>query len=134
MRPFPALLLSLGLAVTGSMAIAQSNKYPFAQTKAANLARMRAERLNGGLRLYRSDQCMHALRGAACLVSSTDEGFLFRFRGGEPGWQQQIPPQPSLLTEVLVSADGDRILDVSYNGPLLRQNNSAPPVKPPENP
>ena len=29
------------------MAIAQSNNYPFAQTKAANLARMRAERLNG---------------------------------------------------------------------------------------
>ena len=134
MRPFPALLVSLGLAVTGSMAIAQSTQYPFAQTKAANLARMRAERLNGGLRLYRADQCMHALRGEACLISVTDEGFLFRFRGGEPGWQQQIPPQPSLMTEVLVSADGDRILDVSYNGPLLRQNDSSPPVTPPDHP
>lgn len=134
MRPFPALLVSLGLAVTGSMAIAQSNNYPFAQTKAANLARMRAERLNGGLRLYRSDQCMHALRGEACLISSTDEGFLFRFRGGAPGWQQQIPPQPTLMTEVLISPDGDRILDVSYNGPLLPKGNSSPPVMPPDNP
>ncbi len=119
------LLLSFGL-FSGSQA--------FAQTKAANLARMRAERLNGGLRLYRADQCMHALRGEACLISVTDEGFLFRFRGGEPGWQQQIPPQPSLMTEVLVSADGDRILDVSYNGPLLRQNDNSPPVTPPDHP
>lgn len=134
MRPFPALLVSLGLAVTGSMAIAQSNKYPFAQTKAANLARMRAERLNGGLSLYRADQCMHALRGEACLISNTEEGFLFRFKGGEPGWQQQIPPQPTLVTEVLISPDGDRILDVSYNGPLLGQIQSAPPVTPPDNP
>ena len=88
MRPFPALLVSLGLAVTGSIAIAQSTHYPLAQTKAANLARIRAERLNGGLRLlrlYRADQCMHALRSEACLISMTDEGFLFCFRGGDPG-------------------------------------------------
>ena len=62
---------------------------------------------------------MYALRGEGCLVSNTDSGFVFRFQGGAPGWQQQTPPQPTVLTEIRVSADGDRILDVPYNGPLL---------------
>ena len=119
MRSTQALLLSLGVAITGSVAMAQSLQYPFAQTKAANQARMRAERLNGGLSRYRADRCMYALRGEGCLVSSTESGFVFRFQGGAPGWQQQIPPQPTVLTEIRVSADGDRILDVPYNGPLL---------------
>ena len=119
MRSTLALLLSLGVAITGSVAMAQSLQYPFAQTKAANQARMRAERLNGGLSRYRADRCMYALRGEGCLVSNTESGFVFRFRGGAPGWQQQTPPQPTVLTEISVSADGDQILDVPYNGPLL---------------
>ena len=119
MRSTQALLLSLGVAITGSVAMAQSLQYPFAQTKAANQARMRAERLNGGLSRYRADRCMYDLRGEGCLVSNTESGFVFRFRGGAPGWQQQTPPQPTVLTEIRVSADGDRILDVPYNGPLL---------------
>ena len=119
MRSTQALLLSLGVAITGSVAMAQSLQYPFAQTKAANQARMRAERLNGGLSRYRADRCMYVLRGEGCLVSNTESGFVFRFQGGAPGWQQQIPPQPTVLTEIRVSADGDRILDVPYNGPLL---------------
>lgn len=124
MRPLQALMLSLGLAVTGSMALAQSVRYPFAQTKAANLARMRAERLNGGLSSYRADRCMYALRGEGCLVSNSEAGFVFRFQGGAPGWQQQQPPQPTILTEIRVSADGDRILAVPYNGPLLPDSQS----------
>ena len=119
MRSTQALLFSLGVAITGSVAMAQSLQYPFAQTKAANQARMRAERLNGGLSRYRADRCMYVLRGEGCLVSNTESGFVFRFQGGAPGWQQQTPPQPTLLTEIRVSADGDRILDVPYNGPLL---------------
>ena len=119
MRSTQALLLSLGAAITGSVAMAQSLQYPFAQTKAANQARMRAERLNGGLSRYRADRCMYVLRGEGCLVSNTESGFVFRFQGGAPGWQQQNPPQPTVLTEIRVSADGDRILDVPYNGPLL---------------
>ena len=98
------------------VALAQT-PYTHAQTKAANMARMRAEALNGGLRVYRSDRCMYVTRGVDCLVSADEKGFLFRFLGGEPGWQQQTPPQPTLETEVLVSIDGDEILDVPYNGP-----------------
>ena len=124
MRTTQALLLSLGLAISGSMAMAQSLQYPFAQTKAANQARMRAERLNGGLSRYRADRCMYVLRGEGCLVSNTESGFVFRFQGGAPGWQQQIPPEPTVLTEIRVSADGDRILDVPYNGPLLPDTQS----------
>lgn len=124
------LLLLIGVAssMTGSEAIAQFTNYPFAQTKAANLARMRAERLNGGLGQYRADRCMYELRGQACLVSNTDAGFVFRFQGGAPGWQQQDPQQPTLITEVHVSPDGDTILSVAYNGPLLPEgkNESAP--------
>ena len=129
------LLLLIGVAVpmTGSKAIAQFINYPFAQTKAANLARMRAERLNGGLGQYRADRCMYELRGEACLISNTDAGFVFHFQGGAPGWQQQDPQQPKLITEVQVSPDGDTILDVSYNGPLLPEgpNESAPGTQQP---
>ncbi|MFL0774317.1 MAG: hypothetical protein AB8A39_06105, partial [Prochlorococcus sp.] len=89
-----------------------------AQPKAANLARMRAETLNGGLRSYRADQCMYVTGAEECLVSSTEAGFTFRFRGGPPGWQQLSPPAPTLETTVLISPDGGRIVEVPYNGPL----------------
>ena len=77
---------------------------------------MRAEKLNRGLRLYRADRCMYVTRGVDCLVSADANGY--RFKGGAPGWQQQNPPAPTVETEVLVSIDGDEILDVPYNGPL----------------
>ena len=114
MRLFCVLLTAISLGTP--VALAQT-PYTHAQTKAANLARMRAEALNGGLRFYRSDRCMYVTRGVDCLVSADERGFLFRFQGGEPGWQQQTPPQPTLETEVLVSIDGDEILAVPYNGP-----------------
>lgn len=79
---------------------------------------MRAESLNGGLGAYRAAGCMYETGGTSCLASKTSEGFLFRFEGGPPGWEQQTPPRPSLETSVLVSKDGDRILEVPYNGPL----------------
>ena len=128
MRALIVLLIGVAFPMSGSQVIAQYNQYPFAQTKAANLARMRAERLNGGLNRYRADRCMYELRGEACLVSNTDSGFAFRFLGGVPGWQQQTPPQPTVVTEVNVSPDGDTILAVPYNGPLLPegQNDTAP--------
>ena len=91
---------------------------PMAQPHAANLARMRAESLNGGLTSYRAAGCMYETGARACLVSSTSESFTFRFRGGAPGWEQQKPPKPSLETTVVVSKDGTRILAVPYNGPI----------------
>ena len=91
---------------------------PLAQPQAANLARMRAESLNGGLDSYRAAGCMYETGARACLVASSEEGFTFRFRGGAPGWEQQSPPTPSLETTVRVSRDGTRILAVPYNGPI----------------
>lgn len=91
---------------------------PLAQPKAANLARMRAESLNGGLSAYRAAACMYETGARPCLISKSDQGFLFGFQGGPPGWEQQSPPRPTLETKVLVSSDGDRILGVPYNGPL----------------
>ena len=108
------LLLLLGSALPVSAAPG----LPMAQPKAANLARMRAESLNGGLGSYRAAGCMYQTGATTCLVSKSDEGFLFRFLGGPPGWEQQSPPTPSLETTVLVSSDGDRILAVPYNGPI----------------
>ena len=115
MRLFSLLLVGMGL--TASIARAQT-PYTHAQTKEANFARMRAEKLNGGLRLYRADRCMYVTRGVDCLVSADENGYRFSFKGGAPGWQQQNPPAPTVETEVLVSNDGDEILDVPYNGPL----------------
>ena len=113
-----ALFIGLTLGLSTGLMVRADQPLPFAQTKAANLARMRAESLNGGLAAYRAAGCMYETGGKSCLASKTSEGFLFRFKGGAPGWEQQTPPRPSLETSVLVSKDGDRILEVPYNGPL----------------
>lgn len=84
--------------------------------RAVNTARMRAEYLNGGLNKYRAASCMYEQSGGVCLIISSIDGFLFRFVGGEPGWQQLRKP-PSLETEMLVSSDGRTVLRVFYNGP-----------------
>lgn len=85
--------------------------------RALNLARDTAIRLNGGLGLYRPATCMYAgVSNNPCLISRTDEAFVFRFAGGAPGWEQfELPP--ALETEVRVSRDGRRVLEVVYNGP-----------------
>lgn len=124
MRCFPPRLraaapLAAAVMVVGSSGLSPAqNILPLAQPKAANLARMRAEVLNGGLGAYRADQCMYVTGAEQCLISTTKEGFRFQFRGGAPGWQQLIPAEPTLETEVIISRDGDRILAVPYNGPL----------------
>lgn len=117
MRRF-VLLIGLVLGISTSLAARANQSLPFTQTKAANLARMRAESLNGGLGSYRAAGCMYETGAPSCLASQSAEGLLFSFQGGSPGWEQKIPPQPSVETRVLVSRDGDRILDVPYNGPL----------------
>ena len=108
----------LALALAGISAIEAAPSLPLAQPKAANLARMKAESLNGGLASYRAAACMYETGASSCLISKSDQGFLFRFRGGPPGWEQQSPPRPTLETRVLVSEDGERILAVPYNGPI----------------
>ena len=96
---------------------AQGAAMPVAQTKAANLARLRAESINGGLSNYRADRCMYSTGAPDCLVESTSAAYTFRFQGGAPGWQQRTPSQPSVITTVTVSADGESIRSVT-NRPL----------------
>jgi len=110
------LISGLWLLASNAATAQATRPLPLAQPKAANLARMRAESLNGGLSQYRAASCMYETGAGSCLESVSDGGFLFRFQGGPPGWQQQTPPNPTIETSVLVSRDGDRILEVTYNG------------------
>ena len=116
-----AIALAVGAVLPILSLIGQARADQFlqlAQPKAANLARMRAETLNGGLGAYRADQCMYVTGAEACLVSKTEAGFTFRFLGGPPGWQQLSPPAPTIETTLLISPDGGRIVEVTYNGPV----------------
>jgi hypothetical protein len=83
--------------------------------RAVNLARMRAESINGGLIVYRAQRCMFEDNGGPCLISRDANGLLFRFLGGPPGWQEQNQPA-TLETEILISPDGRQVLNVVYNG------------------
>ena len=105
-----ATLLGNGL---GSAARAQTMG---SSVRATNLARMKAESLNGGLQVYRAAACMHQQGGGDCLLKTTAEGFLFRFYGGGPGWQT-LNQRPSFETEILVAPDGRTVKKVIYNGP-----------------
>ena len=106
--PVSALSLSLSLA-------AQAQSDPNSSQRAANLARMKAEILNGGLGVYRAAPCMHDQGGGECLVGRSGEGFTFRFYGGKPGWQQE-GLAPTVETEILVAPNGRSIVRVIYNG------------------
>ena len=82
-----------------------------------NLARAAGIRLNGGLSEYRPANCMYAgISDNPCLLSREERGFVFRFQGGSPGWEQlQLPA--TVETEILVSRDGRSVLELIYNGP-----------------
>lgn len=107
-------LASLTLTALSGQAHAQSNDS--SSLRAANMARMKAENLNGGLQVYRAAACMHQQGGGPCLLKSSAEGYLFRFYGGGPGWQQLGNPA-TVETEILVAPDGRSIRQVIYNGP-----------------
>ena len=68
MRLISLLLAAMSLAAPTAQA---QTPYTHAQTKAANLARMRAEKLNGGLRLYRT---LPAMWTASSLPTRTATG------------------------------------------------------------
>ncbi len=110
-------LLAGPLALAPRPAPAQIDaEVSFARVRAVNLARDTAVRLNGGLSVYRPAKCMFdtSLGGGSCLIRRDDQGFLFRFLGGAPGWQQE-GLQPTWDTEILVSPDGRQVVQVVFN-------------------
>jgi hypothetical protein len=123
-RPLLALATGLGLlasplALAPQPAQAQIEAdVSFARVRAVNLARDTAVRLNGGLSVYRPANCMFdtSLGGGSCLIRRDDQGFLFRFLGGAPGWQQ-LGLQPTWDTEIQVSPDGRQVVQVVFNQP-----------------
>jgi hypothetical protein len=104
---------AMTLAVAGS-AIGQTINE--SQMRAANLARMQAELINGGLGQYSPADCMHQGGGGSCLESSTSAGYRFRFLGGAAGWSAR-QEKATIETIVFVSPDG-RVSKVEYNGPV----------------
>ena len=54
-----------------------------------------------------------------CLVSSSPQGYRFRFLGVTPGWAAR-QERATIETVVLVSSDGKN-LQVEYNGPVRFQ-------------
>ena len=112
-------LLASPLALPPGAAQAQVGvEVSFARVRAVNLARDTAVKLNGGLTAYRPAKCMFdtSLGGGNCLIRRDDQGFLFRFLGGAPGWQE-LGLQPNWDTQILVSADSRQVLQVVFNQP-----------------
>lgn len=107
-----ALSLVGAAAILGNTAYAQITGD---QVRAANLARMEAERINGGLGRYFAANCMHQKGGGDCMIRANDQGFLFRFLGGSPGWQVN-KQAATVQTEILISPDGRNVVAVQYNG------------------
>ena len=112
-------LVLLGATLTLGLGLVQEAgaQVTDARQRAMNVARMRAEAINGGLSRYRAARCMYrtSTGGADCIVS-TDDGYTFRFPGGAPGWQEAGAP-PSVETELKISPDGRQVEAEVYNGP-----------------
>nr|WP_259736221.1 hypothetical protein [Synechococcus sp. CS-1329] len=116
MRPLLALSACLALlAARPTLAQDSYELFPFTRQRATNVARMHAERLNGGLSVYRPDGCMYNRGGGDCLVKGDAGGYIFRFLGGPPGWQV-LGLAPTSESEIEVSADGRSVVRVIYNG------------------
>lgn len=117
-RHLPLLLALAGtpLAISLTPPLPAMAQVSDAQQRAVNVARMRAERMNGGLSNYRAAKCMYntSAGGGVCLVSS-DGGFTFVIPGGSPGWQE-MDQTPTVETELKISDDGRTVLAEIYNG------------------
>ena len=108
--------LALGAALaSGLTSLPASAEMALSQIRAANLARMEAERINGGLSKYFAANCMHQKGGGACMVNAGPDGYLFDFLGGAPGWEVN-KQAASKETRILISPDGTKVINVEYNG------------------
>lgn len=113
----PLVLATASLALAGaSQAIAQE-RVPIEAVRAINLARTHVVELNGGLNEYRPAQCMYATAAKSnpCLVRRDSRGFLFRFMGGVPTWEQN-DAEPTVESEIIITADGTEVEELIYNG------------------
>ena len=117
---FTPALLGVALPLLSTLTVfapleLRAAEIPRTQEKAANVARMKAEALNGGLTKYRTAACMHQLGGGSCMVRASTEGYRFQFFGGTPGWQT-MNRKPTVETQIMVSHDGTKVEKVIYNG------------------
>lgn len=108
------LFLGATLA-SGLTALPASAEMALSQIRAANLARMEAERINGGLSKYFTANCMHQKGGGSCMVNAGPNGYLFDFLGGAPGWEVN-KQAATKQTRILISPDGTKVINVEYNG------------------
>ncbi len=108
--------LAAGVALIGGFSVLPASaEMSLDQIRAANLARMEAERINGGLSKYFTANCMHQKGGGSCMVNAGASGYLFNFLGGPPGWE--VSRQAATKeTRILISPDGTRVVNVEYNG------------------
>lgn len=116
----PRRLLLSGIAAvfTATLPLQAQERAPVEAVRAINVARTRAVAINGGLQVYRPARCMFATAAPSnpCIVSSGSDGFLFRFLGGPPTWEEKNLP-PTVETEIRVSPDGRQVEQVIFNGP-----------------
>ncbi|MFQ6538758.1 MULTISPECIES: hypothetical protein [Aphanothece] len=112
------LLGGVASLVTAGLPLLAQDRVPIEAVRAINMARSRAVEINGGLQAYRPERCMFATAAPSnpCIVANDKEGFVFRFMGGPPTWQEQ-DLAPTLETEIQISPDGRQVEEVIYNGP-----------------
>jgi hypothetical protein len=113
-----ALLAGLAALILGPLAAPGLAQRPLNEIRALNFARNTGVSINGGLTVYRPQACMFTTSADTnpCLIRSDEQGFVYRFLGGPPGWQAEGQP-PTVETEILVSPDGKELVRVLYNGP-----------------
>lgn len=80
--------------------------------RAKNLARMAAEKINGGLNYYRAESSMYGPVSEAPYVDNGNGTWTFTFSGHQPG-----STIATVETAVTVSQDGSQVT-VDYNRPL----------------
>lgn len=106
---FCSLVLGIPLVAPGLAQVSDT------QLRAANLARMKAEQLNGGLTNYFPANCMYIQGGGNCIEESNANGYLFKFLGGPPGWEGN-KQAATVETKILIAPDGRTVTSVLYNG------------------